>query len=366
MNELLTWFETALEPGANPFLRAALLFSMALLAAAVLDRVAVAAARRLTSRTSTDLDDAVVAAVHTPAVASLLLAAAWMVLEPMTDHPMLRSAGVGVLGSSAVLLWCSALYKIGTATLHHLVKVQDRFNLVQARTLPLFDILLKTLVFGGGIYFAMLAWSVDVTAWLASAGVVGIAVGFAAKDTLGNLLGGLAILADAPYKLGDFLTLENGLRGKVTEIGLRSTRVVTRDDIEVILPNSLMSTVKIINEAGGRHPLERIRVSVLVPYDVDLQVAEEVLVQAAADVPLIIQDDPDLAPRVRYRSFDDSGVRCDLMGWIRLPEQRGPAIHLTIKAASLRLREAGIAQPFPQRVVRMEVAPPPVEGAGDD
>ena len=65
------------------------------------------------------------------------------------------------------------------------------------------------------------------------AGIAGIAIGFAAKDTLSNLFSGVFIIADAPYKVGDYIELDKGGRGKVVNIGLRSTRILTRDDIEV-------------------------------------------------------------------------------------------------------------------------------------
>jgi MscS family membrane protein len=82
---------------------------------------------------------------------------------------------------------------------------------------------------------------------LASAGIIGIAVGFAAKDTLANLFSGVFILADSPYKLGDYVVLEDNSRGKVTQISLRSTRMLTRDDVEVTVPNSITGNTKIIN-----------------------------------------------------------------------------------------------------------------------
>ena len=97
--------------------------------------------------------------------------------------------------------------------------------------LPLWGWLLIAIALG--TYMVLQVWSVDVTGWLASAGIVGIAVGFAAKDTLANLFSGVFILADRPYKLGDYVNLSSGERGKVTHIGIRSTRLLTRDDIEI-------------------------------------------------------------------------------------------------------------------------------------
>ena len=64
-----------------------------------------------------------------------------------------------------------------------------------------------------------------------------VVIGFAAKDTLSNLFAGIFIMADAPYKEGDYINLDSGERGYVRSIGIRSTRIMTRDDIEITIPN---------------------------------------------------------------------------------------------------------------------------------
>jgi len=81
---------------------------------------------------------------------------------------------------------------------------------------------------------------------------VGIAGSFAAKDSLANLFGGIFIIRDAPYKIGDFIILDSGERGRVVKIGLRSTRLLTRDDVEVTLPNLYIANSKVVNESGAR------------------------------------------------------------------------------------------------------------------
>ena len=85
------------------------------------------------------------------------------------------------------------------------------------------------------------------------------------------------ILADAPYKIGDFVVLDSGERGEVTHIGIRSTRLLTRDDIQVTIPNSVMGNTKIINESGGPTEKFRIRVIVGVAYGSDIDQVREVL-----------------------------------------------------------------------------------------
>ena len=130
---------------------------------------------------------------------------------------------------------------------------------------------IKMLLIGFGAYVFLMIWGINATAWLASAGVIGIAVGFAAKDTLSNLLSGVAIVADTPYKIGDYVVLDSGERGKVTNLGMRSTRLLTRDDVEITVPNAVIANATIINESGGPWVKHRIRSEVAVYPDYIIQ-----------------------------------------------------------------------------------------------
>jgi MscS family membrane protein len=180
-----------------------------------------------------------------------------------------------VLVTLTILLWTGAGMRIGKSLLGALARRADAKGLVQQRTLPLFEITVKTVIVGGAAYGVLITWHVDVTAWLASAGILGIAIGFASKDTLANLFSGIFILADAPYKIGDFIVLDTGERGQVTDIGIRSTRILTRDDIQIIIPNAAIGSAKIVNESGGPHPKRRVRVSVGVAYGSDIEKVSE-------------------------------------------------------------------------------------------
>jgi MscS family membrane protein len=73
---------------------------------------------------------------------------------------------------------------------------------------------------------------INLTPLLASAGLAGVIVGLAAKDMPGNFFGGISVFLDRPFKPGDYIALKSGERGKVMDIGLRSTRIVTRDDVQ--------------------------------------------------------------------------------------------------------------------------------------
>ena len=160
--------------------------------------------------------------------------------------------------------------------------------------------------------------------WLASAGIVGIAVGFAAKDSLANLFSGFFIVADAPYKIGDYINLDTGERGKVSAIGLRSTRLLTRDDVEITIPNGVIASAKIINESGGPSSKMRIRIVVGVAYGSDVDLVAELLMQVGTGHSEVCQQP---TPRVRLRGFGASSLDFNLMCWIEQPQDRGRISH---------------------------------------
>jgi len=188
----------------------------------------------------------------------------------------------------------------------------------------LFSNLCTIFVVALALYFVLLAWNINVTAWMASAGILGLAISFAAKDTLANLFAGVFILADSPYKLGDFIILDSGERGAVTHIGIRSTRILTRDDVEITVPNSIMGNAKIINESGGPREKYRIRIKVGVAYGSDIDQVQSVLLNVAQRN-LEVCKSP--APRVRFRRFGDSSLDFELLCWVEKPVFRGRVSH---------------------------------------
>jgi small-conductance mechanosensitive channel len=176
------------------------------------------------------------------------------------------------------------------------------------------------------------------------------------------------ILADAPYKLGDFIVLESGERGKVTHIGIRSTRILTRDDVEVTVPNSIMGNVKINNETGGPHEKYRIRIKVGVAYGSDIDKVQSVLLDVAKMNSEVCQTP---APRVRFRSFGDSSLHHELLCWVGEPVLRGRVSHALNSEVYKQFLKESIEIPFPQQDVHIKSAPfkprnqrPPAELGG--
>ena len=145
----------------------------------------------------------------------------------------------------------STIGRIGQKVLAQISANSDGTGLIQPRTVSAFGLALRLAVWAMGLYLVFLVWDIDLTAWLASAGVIGVAIGFAAKDSLANLLAGVSILADAPFSVGDYIRFDDGLRGKITHIGIRSTRILTEDAIEIVIPNGIIRNARVTNESAA-------------------------------------------------------------------------------------------------------------------
>ena len=351
MDQLIAF---AAETQAIPWVRALTAVLVSVLLAKFVDLLISRVVLRLTRRTKTDLDDQLVELLHRPIFISVILIGLQIALETLGWNPTVERVLGALIMTVAVFVWTGAGLRLTSTILASMSRLADRVTWLESRTLPLFDNLSKIVVFGLAIYFFLIAWELDLSAWLASAGIMGIAVGFAAKDTLANLFGGLFVIMDAPYKLGDFINLDSGERGRVIKIGLRSTRLLTRDDVEITLPNSHIANSKVVNESGGPYEKTRVAITVGVAYGSDVDRVREVLLEAAQSVALVVADP---TPRIRFVEMGDSALIFRIQGWVDEPVNRGSCIDGLNTAIYKALARADIEIPFPQQVVH--VAPPP-------
>ena len=205
-------------------------------------------------------------------------------------------------------------------------------------------VLLCVLLWNTSDYLGM-----SLHAIFASAGIVGLGVALAARETLANFFGGVSIFLDRPFKSGDYIVLDSGERGQVVDVGLRSTLMLTRDDVQISIPNSLMTNTKVVNESAPK-PQFRVRIKVGVAYGTDLNRLEEILLSMARQNNMVAVV-PE--PRVRFRNFGDSSLDFELLCWARRPEDRGRLIHGLNHQIYKAFDAADIQIPFPQRDVHL-------------
>lgn len=329
-------------------IRAVLAIVVAVILAKIAQFVFARILHRLTQKTETELDDKLIALLRRPVFLTVLALGVYSALSLLEWRDNITSTLRSIVYTLLILVWAVAAMRTVSTVLESLSRLADRVTWIEARTLPLFDNVTKLLMFGGAAYMLLVAWDINATPLLTSAGVAGLAIGFAAKDSLANLFGGLFVIMDSPYKIGDYINLDSGERGQVIKIGLRSTRLLTRDDVEITVPNAAIANAKVVNESGGPWEKRRVVVFVSVAYGSDVKQVTEVLNKSLRRVDLIT-DDPE--PRVRFNEMGDSALIFRVLGWIEKPEVRGLAIHELNTAIYDDLNAAGITIPFPQRVI---------------
>lgn len=310
---------------------------------------------QVTKRTRSTTDDKLLAMSLRPVFVTTLLFFTVLSLRPVAAGSTFYQVFGNLMASLVIMTWLSTLMPASKIVLETLGRNSKRFPIIEERTIPLFNIISILILFGLSAYVLLILWGINPTAWLASAGVLGIAVGFAARDTLANLFSGIFIVADSPYHIGDYINLDSGERGKVTSVGLRSTRLLTRDDIEITIPNAVIANAKIINESGGPYEKSRIRIKVGVAYGTDLDNLVSVLEDIANEYPQIAKSP---TPRVRMRGFGDSSLDFELLCWIDAPVLRGKVSHDLYMLIHDRFAEENIEIPFPQRDLYVKTIPP--------
>ena len=334
----------------NPYASFALIIVSSLLAAKIISwLVAKTLVRWAAATESTDLDDKLVALLEPVIVKCIVIGGVLLAVHRTGAREGMREFVLNLLLSLIVIIVSRFLFSASRMLVEAATMEEKRFHLMTATTLPLFDNLVKLLVVAGAAYIVISIWGIDATGWLASAGVLGIAVGFAARDTLSNLFAGVFIIADKPYQKGDWIVLDDGQQGRVERIGLRSTRLITLDGVEISMPNSVVGASTVTNLSGGLKSHHRLRVAVGVAYGCDIDEVRAILLQIADDHPKV--DHVKHKPAVRFRNFGDSSLDFELLCWIEDPGERGLILDELNCAVYKSFGKANIEIPFPQQDV---------------
>ena len=335
----------------QPVIQAILYVIGSLAAAKIADWIITTILSRLANRTSSTIDDRIIQILHRPIYYSILFMGLGISITLLQLPEIITFIFIGLFKSMAILIWSVALFQAFMHFINWYSQQTKGKSIVQTHTLPLFDNVGKVIIFMVAVYFIFISWDFNVTGWLASTTIVAMVVALAAKDTVANLFAGFFIMADTPYKPGDYINLDGGERGYVKTIGLRSTRIMTRDDIEITLPNSLIANSKIINESGGPKEKERVRITLSVAYGSDIDQVRSILMDIAQNNENVCKK-PE--PRMRFRTFGDSGLNIQLLFWIEKPEDRGRITDELNTAIYKRFKKDRIEIPFPQRTLHIK------------
>ncbi len=318
--------------------------------------------RRLASRTTTELDDELVRAIRHVFRMTVVAWGVWRILGQWVPVLGGESAeGDWVAWETQPREWVWGIWTgyvffpisrfVGQLMRTFESQVMARNDTVLDETaLPMINRFVRFSVIAVGMLLAMSHLGLDIGPLLAGAGVVGLALSLAAKDTLSNLIAGVLLIMDRPFQVGDRIELwsaprETGTWGDVIEIGLRATKIRNPDNLVVVVPNNEIMQRDIINYTMSGDDI-RLRIPFSVAYESDIDRAKALLKETARQVEGV-KLDPE--PIVIVRGFGPSEVNLQLRVWIlRARERRRIADEITGRAVAA-FTEAGLEIPYPRR-----------------
>ena len=198
----------------------------------------------------------------------------------------------------------------------------------------------------GGVLVCLDTLGVNLGTLAALGALVSVGIGFGLQTITHNFISGIILLIERPVQKGDYVVVGD-IVGTVTEIEMRATKVVSRDGVAMIVPNSEFISARVVNQS---HPTsrKRVRVSVGVAYGSDTTLVRDTLVEVALAHPQVLREP---APIVLFKNFGESTLDFDLAVWLDHPEPE-PLVTSDLRFAIDRVfREKKIEIPFPQREV---------------
>jgi MscS family membrane protein len=314
-------------------------------------------ARKLTAKTETKLDDMLIEIVRGPTTLIFILL---MCLESMHSLPITYKTLYTIkLGFDIIFVFAAAwmIYKLFKDIFIYYMKKYAEASETELDDvlIPIAEKLGAVLIVVGAVAFILRDFGIDITVLVAGMGVMGVVIGFAMQESLGNFIGGMFLLTDRPFKSGDDIQLPDGTYCKVVHVGMRTTKLYRTANKDIlVLPNSDIANKPIVNLTQPDR-LVGTSVKVGVAYNTDIEKVREIVTGIVSEHP-DVANDADNKPAFRFTEFGDSSVEVkvffsvkDLDNMWRVQSEVREAIHK-------RFAKEGIEIPLPQRVVHMRQA----------
>ena len=319
--------------------------------------------KRLAAKTETDLDDELVQTIRQAFRLTVVAWALWRILGMwVPDLGAVNEEGVRVAYDTQPRdwvwgVWIAVVFFPLSRFVGHLMRTFE--TRVISRTsetaldetaLPMINKFVRFTVIAIGILLAMTHLGIQIAPLLAGAGVVGLALSLAAKDTLSNLIAGVLLIMDRPFQVGDRIELwsaprETGTWGDVIEIGLRATKIRNPDNLVIVVPNNEIMRRDIINYTMSGQDI-RLRIPFSCAYESDIERAKVLLKEAAHEVEGVKLEP---VPIVIVRGFGQSEVNLQLRVWILEARNRRRIADEITEKAVVKFHQAGVEIPYPKR-----------------
>jgi small-conductance mechanosensitive channel len=262
-------------------------------------------------------------------------------------YPLFRlgQTEINLHGISSVIIFLLAIVVLEKLIRRHVLKrLLARTHLDESLRFGIERIVGYTIIVVG-FYLVIQNTGIDLSSLAVVAGAIGVGLGFGLQNIISNFISGIIILAERPIAIGDRVEV-GGVAGQVAKISLRSTTVVTNDNISIIVPNSQFISETVINWSHG-DPKVQFRLPVGVAYGSDTEKVTQALLTVAAEHPMVLKEP---RPSVYFTEFGDSSLNFELGVWtqemVKSPRRFRSDLNFAIDR---KFREVGVEIPFPQR-----------------
>lgn len=307
---------------------------------------------KLTKKTKTDIDDLVVAKTSKPISLILLLIGIRLAIIPQK----IRADMLNIIGHVITSLIIAIVTYIAIVVFNIIIsnwgrkfasKTESR---IDDEVVNLFQKFARITISFIGLIFIFDAWGVKVGPLLASLGIAGLAVAFALQNTLGNIFGGISLIIDKSITVDDFIKLDDGTQGFVTDIGLRSTKIKSPDGDLIILPNGKLADSKIYNYHKPM-PATRVTIEFGVKYGSDVEKVKKIALNEIQSLSLALKA-PE--PKVILDELGDFALRFKAFFWVSSIEKKADAKEAALTSIYNALDKNKIGIPFPTRTVYLK------------
>ena len=277
---------------------------------------------------------------------------AWADLQPIFDYKLVHTSAFdltlgGIVGTvlAFVVAW------IVSKWLQRVInRYGERQSASERAALYTISRVAHYLLLAAAFGIALAALGIPLGKFGVFAGALGVGLGFGLQTIFSNFISGLILLFDRSLKVGDFVELDQDVRGTVRAVNIRSTRITTNDNIDLLVPNSEFINGRVVNWTH-RSVNRRIRVPFHAAYGVDKEIVKKAALEAAAEVPFTLTVEGTQAPQVWLVEFGESMVQYMLVVWLNEDAARR---NVAIRAAYLwaldtALKKYGVEIPLPQR-----------------
>lgn len=311
--------------------------------------------RRLASFTSTDLDDRILKRVIPHVSRLLIMLGFYLAIKSLPLHERLFVVISGILFVCLVVIVGTLVYHAIDEFLKWYVagRQEGAGSDMSRQMVPVAEKLISLMLMGTALIVILKHFNYDVFSLVTALGIGSLAIGMAAKDTLAHMISGFTLMLDRPFRIGDRIQLAGGQVGDVLDIGLRSTKIKTLDNQQLIIPNSDLCNTILTNQAFP-DVRAKARINLGVAYGSDVERVKELLVLTALEVEEVLREP---APEAYFVSFGESALSMALFFWV---DQYGSLLAVTDKVNTQIIRcfrENNIEIPYPTRTMIVDKGP---------